>query len=52
MSKIKVAVNGALGRMGQQVVSAVAADTELELTGAADIKADRDHLKKCPCTPI
>jgi len=44
MSKIKVAVNGALGRMGQQVVSAVAADTELELTCAADIKADRDHL--------
>ncbi|MCX5992700.1 MAG: 4-hydroxy-tetrahydrodipicolinate reductase [Chloroflexi bacterium] len=44
MSKIKVAVNGALGRMGQQVVGAVAADTELELTCAADIKADRDHL--------
>jgi len=44
MSKIKVAVNGALGRMGQQVLSAVAADTELELTCAADIMADRDHL--------
>jgi len=44
MSKIKVAVNGALGRMGQQVIDAVSADTALELTCAADIKADRDHL--------
>jgi len=44
MSKIKVAVNGALGRMGQQVVGAVMADTDLELTGAADIKADREYL--------
>jgi len=44
MSKIKVAVNGALGRMGQQVIDAVSADTALELTCAADSKADRDHL--------
>jgi 4-hydroxy-tetrahydrodipicolinate reductase len=44
MSKIKVAVNGALGRMGQQVISAVAADAGLDLACAADIKADRDHL--------
>jgi len=44
MSKIKVAVNGALGRMGQQVVGAVMADTDLELIGAADIKADREYL--------
>jgi len=44
MSKIKVAVNGALGRMGQQVVNAVSSDAELELICAADIKADRDHL--------
>ena len=44
MSKIKVAVNGALGRMGQQVVGAVMADTDLELTGAVDIKADREYL--------
>ncbi|MDD5647546.1 MAG: 4-hydroxy-tetrahydrodipicolinate reductase [Dehalococcoidia bacterium] len=44
MSKIKVAVNGALGRMGQQVIDAVIADTALELTCAADSKADRDHL--------
>lgn len=44
MSKRKVAVNGALGRMGQQVINAVAADSELELIGGADIKADRDYI--------
>jgi 4-hydroxy-tetrahydrodipicolinate reductase len=44
MSKIKVAVNGALGRMGQQVLHAVVADPDLELIAAADIKADRDRL--------
>lgn len=44
MSQIKVIVNGALGRMGQQVVSAVIADPGLQLVGGADIKADRDYL--------
>jgi len=45
MSQIKVVINGALGRMGQQVVSAVAAEPDLVLVGAADVKAaDRDHL--------
>jgi len=44
MPQIKVIVNGALGRMGQQVVSAIAADPELELVGGADIKADREYL--------
>jgi 4-hydroxy-tetrahydrodipicolinate reductase len=44
MSHIKVAVNGALGRMGQQVMSAVAADHDLILTCAADIKAEREHV--------
>jgi len=45
MSQIKVVVNGALGRMGQQVISAVAADPDLLLVGAADVKAaDRDFL--------
>lgn len=33
---IKVLVNGALGRMGRTVVSAVNADSELELVGAVD----------------
>ena len=44
MSHIKVAVNGALGRMGQQVMSAVVADPDLTLTCAADIKAEREHV--------
>jgi 4-hydroxy-tetrahydrodipicolinate reductase len=44
MSHIKVAVNGALGRMGQQVMSAVVADPDLTLTCAADIKAEREHI--------
>ena len=44
MSQIKVAVNGALGRMGQQVMSAVIADPTLSLTCAADIKAEKDHI--------
>ncbi len=45
MSQIKVVINGALGRVGQQVISAVAADPDLLLVGAADIKAaDRDFL--------
>jgi 4-hydroxy-tetrahydrodipicolinate reductase len=44
MSKIKVIVNGALGRMGQQVMAAVSADNGLELLGGADAKADRDHI--------
>jgi len=54
MSHIKVAVNGALGRMGQQVMSAVVADPDLALTCAADIKAEREqisvpgHARKVP----
>jgi 4-hydroxy-tetrahydrodipicolinate reductase len=31
--------------MGQQVISAVAADPDLHLVGGADIKADRDYLE-------
>ena len=34
---IKVLVNGALGRMGRTVCSAVNADSELELVGAVDV---------------
>jgi 4-hydroxy-tetrahydrodipicolinate reductase len=44
MSQIKVIVNGALGRMGQQVIAAVAADPDLQLLGGSDIKAERDFL--------
>lgn len=43
MSKVKVAVSGACGRMGQTVVKAVIADSELQLVGAIDVKnAGRD----------
>lgn len=44
MSQITVAVNGALGRMGQQVMSAVIADPSFSLTCAADIKADKEYI--------
>jgi 4-hydroxy-tetrahydrodipicolinate reductase len=38
MSKVKVVVSGACGRMGQEVIKAVMADSELELVGAVDVK--------------
>ncbi len=38
MSKVKVVVNGACGRMGQEVVKAVLDDSQLELVGAVDVK--------------
>jgi 4-hydroxy-tetrahydrodipicolinate reductase len=39
MSLIRVLVHGALGRMGQEVLRAVAGDGELELVGGVDITA-------------
>ena len=39
---IKVLVNGALGRMGQAVVAAVARDSDLQLVGATDIRSADD----------
>jgi len=44
MAEISVIVNGALGRVGAQVVISVAADPALKLTGAVDIKASGDKL--------
>ncbi|MDA8443015.1 MAG: 4-hydroxy-tetrahydrodipicolinate reductase [Peptococcaceae bacterium] len=38
MGRIKVFVAGAAGKMGREVIKAVAADKELELVGAADMK--------------
>lgn len=38
MKIIRVAVNGAAGKMGQEVVRAVASQTDMELVGACDIK--------------
>jgi len=37
MSKIKVIVNGACGKVGREVVKAVSKEPDLELTGAVDI---------------
>jgi 4-hydroxy-tetrahydrodipicolinate reductase len=36
MSKIKVLVNGAAGKMGREVIKAVSAENDLELVGAVD----------------
>ncbi|MGI6486910.1 MAG: 4-hydroxy-tetrahydrodipicolinate reductase [Syntrophomonadaceae bacterium] len=44
--KIKVAVAGALGRMGQETVKAVAGDEDLELVGAVDVQARGQKLSE------
>ena len=45
MNNITVAVHGALGKVGREVMSAVIADPGLSLVAAADIKATRDCLE-------
>ena len=40
MNKIKILVNGALGKMGQQVVKAVLQEPELELVAQIDMNDD------------
>jgi 4-hydroxy-tetrahydrodipicolinate reductase len=44
MKPIKVAVHGALGRMGQTLVDALTSEADLQLVGAVDIKAAGDKL--------
>ncbi|MCL2141225.1 MAG: 4-hydroxy-tetrahydrodipicolinate reductase [Dehalococcoidia bacterium] len=44
MSKIKVIVHGALGKMGQTVVAAVFNEPDMELVGAVDINAHCESL--------
>jgi 4-hydroxy-tetrahydrodipicolinate reductase len=44
MSPIKVAVHGALGKVGREVVRAVSLDPETRLVGAVDIKATEKHI--------
>jgi 4-hydroxy-tetrahydrodipicolinate reductase len=44
MKQIRVAVYGALGRMGQTVVNALGSEADLQLVGAVDIKASGDKL--------
>jgi 4-hydroxy-tetrahydrodipicolinate reductase len=44
MKPIRVAVHGALGKMGQTLVDALCREPEMQLVGATDIKATQDHL--------
>ncbi len=44
MKKIRVVVNGASGRMGQEVINALCQEPDLQIAGAVDIKATEDHL--------
>ena len=44
MKQIKVAVQGALGKVGREVVNALCHEPEMELVGAVDLKATRDSL--------
>jgi len=44
MKRIKVLVHGVLGRMGQEVLSAVCRDAELEAVAGVDIKAGKSEL--------
>jgi 4-hydroxy-tetrahydrodipicolinate reductase len=44
MKPIRVAVHGALGKMGQTLTSALCREPEMQIVGATDIKATQDHL--------
>ncbi len=44
MKKIKVAVHGALGRMGQTLVNALCREPDMQIVGAVDLKAAGDYL--------
>ena len=44
MASIKVAVNGALGKMGTEVVSALCKEPDMLPAAAVDARADRDSL--------
>lgn len=44
MEKIKVAVNGAYGRMGREVCQAILEDEDLELTGAFDLQGHGEDI--------
>jgi len=44
MSRISVAVHGALGKVGMEVISSVSNDKSLSLVGAVDIRANSQYL--------
>jgi 4-hydroxy-tetrahydrodipicolinate reductase len=45
MTPIAVLVHGALGKMGQQVLSALCRDSAVEPIAAVDLGADQEHLR-------
>ena len=46
MGTIKVAVHGALGRMGEEVIGALCREPEMQLVGAVDVAASEGSLAK------
>lgn len=44
MESVRVLVHGALGKMGQAMINAISRDPELEVVGAADVKAIHNRL--------
>jgi len=44
MESIRVAVHGALGRMGQEVINALCHEPNMQIVGAVDLKAAGDYL--------
>jgi len=44
MKPIRVAVHGAAGRVGQQVVNTLCHEADMQIVGAVDIKAAEDYL--------
>ena len=46
MPKLKVIVNGAIGKMGQETVKAVSKEQDLELVGVCDIKLPNVPIKE------
>jgi 4-hydroxy-tetrahydrodipicolinate reductase len=44
MKPIRVAVHGALGKVGQTLVDALCREPEMQIVGATDIEATEDHL--------
>jgi 4-hydroxy-tetrahydrodipicolinate reductase len=45
MTPIAVLVHGALGKMGQQVLSALCRDSAVEPIAGVDLRADQEHLR-------
>ena len=46
MKPIRVVVNGALGRMGIEVIKAVCREPDMELVGGVDLRIKEDKISK------